>query len=181
MWNGKMEGDADQLGGLMKRICDVFARMDLDNSDSIEMSELEALGYSSTEAKYLMSNLDSDQNGSISCNELVEHFLNIKKKYGLNKVMEHCTTLRRQSLGMRRSPRLSPNLQLRAMLLLPFLLPAPTAKKDLPSTWLPILTARVNAVFKRIDMDGNNSIDKNEILALQHGNKKEACGYVQRP
>ena len=76
---GKIEGDADQLGGLMKRVCGVFAKMDLDNSDSIEMSELEALGYSSTEAKYLMSNLDSDQNGSISCNELVEHFLNIKK------------------------------------------------------------------------------------------------------
>ena len=49
--NGKMEGDTDQLGGLMKRICDVFARMDLDNSDSIETSELEALGYSSEESE----------------------------------------------------------------------------------------------------------------------------------
>ena len=54
-----------------------------------------------------------------------------------------------------------------------------TAKKDLPSTWLPILTARVNAVFKRIDMDGSNTIDKKEIIALQHGNKKEAMAMFK--
>ena len=168
---GKMEGNTDQLGGLMKRICDVFAKMDLDKSDSIEMSELETLGYSNKEAKYLMSTLDSDKNGSISCNELVEHFLNIKRDYGLNKVTEHLhlfeeAVARYEKTKVAPAPSSKSNSSASAAV--------NTPKKDLPSTWLPILTARVNAVFKRIDMDGNNVIDKKEVIALQHGNKKEA-------
>ena len=175
---GKMEGDTDQMGGLMKRICDVFARMDLDNSDSIEMNELEQLGYSNKEAKYLMSNLDSDKNGSISCNELVEHFLDIKKNYGLNKVTEHLH-LFEEAVSRYEKTRSAPAASSAPA---PSAAPAAapvTAKKDLPSTWLPILTARVNAVFKRIDMDGSNTIDKKEILALQHGNKKEAMAMFK--
>ena len=122
-----------------------------------------------------MSNLDSDKNGSISCNELVEHFLNIKKIYGLNKVMEHLQHFEVAVAGYEKKSKAVPKPAIKSDAPTPVSTPAPTAKKDLPSTWLPILTARVNAVFKRIDMDGNNSIDKNEIMALQHSNKKEAA------
>ena len=167
---GKMEGDTDQLGSLMKRICDVFAKMDLDSSDSIEMSELETLGYSNKEAKYLMANLDTDKNGSISCSELVAHFLDIKRKYGLNKVTEHLHLFEEAVERYNKKQTAAPTPSSIST-------PAPSpvmAKKDLPSTWLPILTARISAVFKRIDLDASNTIDKKEILALQHGNKKEA-------
>ena len=34
------EGDAGDIGAFIGRICAVFAKMDLDNSDSIEMEEL---------------------------------------------------------------------------------------------------------------------------------------------
>lgn len=155
------EGGAGEITAFMSRICAVFAKMDLDNSDSIEMSELESLGYSKEEAAYLMSTLDEDKNGSISCDELLAHFMKIKKDYGLDKMLEHVTLFEDAVNNYK------PSAAAAAA-------PKQANKEDLPSTWMPTLMARIGAIFKRIDMDGDNAIDKAELLALQHGNEAEA-------
>lgn len=155
------EGDAGDISGFMSRICGVFAKMDLDNSDSIETSELESLGYSADEAAYLMSTLDADKNGSVSCDELISHFMKIKKDYGLDKMLEHLKLFEDAVNDYK------PSAAAAAA-------PKQAASADVPSSWLPALMARIGAIYKRIDMDGDNSIDKAELMALQHGNEAEA-------
>lgn len=155
------EGDAGDIGAFMGRICAVFAKMDLDNSDSIEMSELTGLGYSKDEAAYLMSTLDADKSGTISCDEMVSHFMSIKKDYGMDKMTEHLTIFE-DAVKNYKPPAAAAKEEKKI------------AKGELPSTWMPIMMSRIGAIYKRIDANGDNSIDKTEILALQHNNKAEA-------
>jgi Ca2+-binding EF-hand superfamily protein len=157
----KKEGTADEIGGFMVRICALFAKMDLDHSDSIEMSELESLGYSKDEAEYIMGTLDADKNGSISCDELVAHFLGIKTSYGMNKMVEHIG-LFETAVDKYQGSKAAAGA------------PKQNVKADLPSTWMPIMVSRISSIYKRIDANGDNSVDKSEILALQHGNNVEA-------
>ena len=100
-----------------------------------------------------MSSLDADKNGTISCDELISHFMNIKKDYGMEKMAEHLK-LFEDAVKAYKPAEATSEKEMQ------------TSKKNLPSTWMPIMMARIGAIYKRIDMNGDNSIDKAEILAL---------------
>jgi Ca2+-binding EF-hand superfamily protein len=161
---GTREGAPEEMVNAITRICALFHKLDVDGSNSIEMSEIKIMGYGDTEAQYLMKSLDSNNDGSISCDEFISYFNSIKSDFGIEKMQSHLSVFE-NAFAKARSEKAAPKKSINSS--------ATSTNEFLPSTWVPTMTSRVASVYRRIDMNGDNSIEKKEILALQGGNEQE--------
>jgi hypothetical protein len=169
--DGKEQGLTEEIGSIICRICKFYAIIDERSRDSITLETLIALLGNNKNANHIFDcEWNKDRSTFITCNEVVHYFLKVKTSYGQVEMENHLKLFESAAV----SP-LSANVSTRRGSSKNNesnsnkITTASTAAEDLPSSWIPIVTSRITSIFRRIDLNGDGNIDKNEILALHGG------------
>jgi Ca2+-binding EF-hand superfamily protein len=162
---GRKEGTSEDLASLVGKVSRVFGILDEDHSDSIDAKELQLM-FTTTEAEYLMKDIDANHDGSISCQELIDFFLDMKDRSGLKQTMYIIDEYEAAARAKQDANSKLPQAALDSGVASAMASDNREAIKHLPRVWMPILVSRISAVFRRMDINNDGNIDGSELTAL---------------
>ncbi len=171
---GKEEGLTEEIAAIVSRICKLYAKQDKRSRDSIKADAIRALCRESRAAMHIFNTIwdlgDKDDLDRVTCNELVHYFLRVKSHFGVNVLRSHLAVLETAADADKVPANVTAQRGSGDGYTSEEEVDEQT-RQDLPSSWLPIITSRIISIFRRIDMNGDHGIDKEEILKLHGGDK----------
>ncbi len=162
---GKDEGFIEEIVACISRICKVYSLIDAYCIDAILFDDIcKCVEKSSKALKILDQSWSASRRGPVTCNDFLHYFLMIKSEFGQGFLHAHLKAFEDgvdvdpfsdQSNGGNAEGASGHDVD----------------RQDLPSSWLPVLSTRIASIFRRIDLNGDHYIDKEEILALHGGDR----------
>jgi len=183
---GKDESFIEEIVACISRVCKVYTTLDEHCLDAILYNQLCERVAKDRHATQLVQDLwTASKRGPVSCNDFLHHFLKVKTEYGQERMNDYLKAFESAggSAADRDSPakgitvrggrkgRRSVGGESKAAGAEPGAGITDAQKQDLPSSWLPVLSTRIASIFRRMDLNGDHTIDKEEILSLHGGDR----------
>jgi len=184
---GKDEGFIEEIVACISRACKIYSTLDEFCLDAIIYSQVCELVARNQQATHVLHEAwSASKKGPITCNEFLQHFLLVKSHYGQECLNSHLKAFEdgvAAAVDAADAAAPSGNITIRAGkkgrksvgggegAAAAGADNTEAQRQDLPSSWLPVLSTRIASIFRRIDLNGDHTIDKEEILALHGGDR----------